>query len=156
MLIPMKVDYGVRMLVHLALRPRDDYTTTAAIAREQNIPEAFLLRVSADLSRDGYLETRRGPGGGVKLAQDPADITVGDISSSVDHAFSTVDCIETPDACMHSTACSQRELWEDVEQMLQEYLSKITIAALAERQQSLSETAAIEFDVAGAAPVAVR
>ena len=143
MLIPMKVDYGVRMLVHLALQTNDEYTTTNAIAHEQHIPEPFLLRVSAELAKSGFIETRRGPGGGVKLAVDPADITVGAVSESVDHAFSAIDCIGSPDVCMISNACSQRELWADVEEMLQSYLRKITIGDLASRQMKLAGEAVL-------------
>lgn len=137
MLIPMKVDYGVRMLVHLALQPNDEYCTTSSIAQEQHIPEPFLLRVSAELAKSGFIESRRGPGGGVKIALDPADITVGAVSESVDHAFSAIECLGSPESCMISNACSQRELWADVEEMLQSYLKKITIGDLASRQMKL-------------------
>ena len=147
MLIPMKVDYGVRMLVHLALQGNDDYTTTRAIAREQHIPEPFLLRVSAELAKSGFIESRRGPGGGVRLAVDPGDITVGAVSESVDHNFSAIDCIGSPDACMISNACSQRELWADVEEMLQAYLRKITINDLASKQMQLVEDSLIDFNL---------
>ena len=147
MLIPMKVDYGVRMLVHLALQGDDEYTTTRDIAQEQHIPEPFLLRVSAELAKSGFIESRRGRGGGVRLAIDPSEITVGAVSESVDHVFSAIDCIGSPDACTISNACSQRELWADVEEMLQAYLRKITIDDLASKQMQLVEDALINIDL---------
>ena len=135
------------MLVHLALQPRDEFTTTASVALHQHIPEPFLLRVSAELSKSGFIDTRRGPGGGVRLDMPASDITVGDVAESVDYAFHAIDCIESPDACMISTACSQRELWADVEDMLQTYLQKVTIEDLANKQQELAGIAALELQV---------
>ncbi len=140
MLIPMRVDYAIRMLVFLAMQPEQRYTPTTNIAQRQHIPEPYLLRISADLARAGLIESRRGPGGGVRLAQPPSDITVGTVVDCVDHTFSAIDCLTEPDACLISGACSQRELWGDVEQMLLDYLFHIKIDDLVKKQQQLEGT----------------
>ncbi len=137
MLIPMKVDYAVRMLVFLAMQSDGEYTSTSHIAKQQHIPEPFLLRISADLSRSGLIDSRRGPGGGVRLALSPSEITVGTVVASVDHSFSAMDCLTEPDACLISGACSQRELWRDVEKMLLRYLFQIKIEDLVTKQHTL-------------------
>lgn len=137
MLIPMRVDYAVRMLVFLALQPEERFTPTTTIAKEQHIPEPYLLRISADLARSGLVESRRGPKGGVRLAKPSTEITVGSVVDCVDHSFSAIDCLSEPDACLISGACSQRELWGDVEQMLLDYLFQIKIADLVKKQLEL-------------------
>ena len=147
MLIPMRVDYAVRMLVFLAMQPEQGFTPTTTIAQRQHIPEPYLLRISADLSRAGLIETRRGPGGGVRLARPPSDITVGIVVECVDHTFSAIDCLTEPDACLISGACSQRELWGDVEQMLLDYLFQIKIDDLAKQQQRLERTTELDLAI---------
>ncbi len=147
MLIPMRVDYGVRTLVYLAMRPHAGYVSTSVIAKEQHIPEPYLLRISADLVRAGLIESRRGPGGGHRLAKNPDDITVGDIIECVEHSFATLDCIAEPNACLISGACSQRELWSDVERMLQDYLLHIRISDLADKQRQLEGEAALDLQM---------
>ena len=137
MLIPMRVDYAVRMLVFLAMQSEEPYTPTSVVAKRQHIPEPYLLRISADLVRSGLIESRRGPGGGIRLAKSPSDITVGKVVDCVDHSFAAIDCLSEPDACLISGACSQRELWGDVEQMLLDYLFEIKIDDLARKQQKL-------------------
>lgn len=137
MLIPMRVDYAVRMLVFLAMQSEEVYTTTSIIAKRQHIPEPFLLRISADLVRSGLIESRRGPGGGIKLAMPSSEITVGKVVDCVDHTLAAIDCLTEPDACLISGACSQRELWGEVEQMLLDYLFEIKIDDLAKKQQEL-------------------
>ncbi len=42
MLVPMKVDYGVRTLVYLAQQDEEGFTPTSNIARAQHIPEPYL------------------------------------------------------------------------------------------------------------------
>lgn len=141
MLVPMKVDYGVRTLVYLAQQDVSTFTSTSDIARNQHIPEPYLLRICSELHKSGLIESRRGPQGGHKLAQDPEAISVSDVVNSVDYSLAPIDCVEEPEGCRLSGACSQRELWSDVEAMLLEHLSKVTISELA--RQQISMTAAV-------------
>ena len=62
MKIPMKVDYGVRALVELALRHGKGPVQTADIAKAQGIPEAYLDQLMTALHKYGYVVSRRAPG----------------------------------------------------------------------------------------------
>ncbi len=143
----MRVDYAVRTLVFLAMRPTDLYTSTSTVSKHQHIPEPYLLRISADLARNGLVESRRGPGGGLRLGLPASEITVGKVVDCVDHTFAAIDCLSEPNACLISGACSQRELWGDVEQMLLDYLFQITIADLVRKQQKLESAKEIDWAV---------
>jgi len=137
MLVPMKVDYGVRTLVYLAQQDENRFTPTSDIAGNQHIPEPYLLRICSELHKSGLIESRRGPQGGHKLGRDPENISVSDVVDSVDYSLAPVDCVEEPECCRLSGACSQRELWSDVEVMLLEHLSKVTIGELVSQQRSM-------------------
>ncbi|MDA1278601.1 MAG: Rrf2 family transcriptional regulator [Chloroflexi bacterium] len=138
MLVPMKVDYGVRTLVYLAQQNQKDFTSTSDIALAQHIPEPYLLRICSELQKSGFIESRRGPQGGHKLAMAADSISVRDVVNSVDYSLAPVDCVEEPDGCRLSGACSQRELWSDVEMMLLEHLSKVKISELVNQQVSMT------------------
>ena len=92
----MKVDYGVRTLVFLALRTTGRYVPASEIARSQHIPEPYLLRVCSELQKAGLIESRRGPSGGHKLARPAEQITVADVVTSLDHSLAPTDCVEEP------------------------------------------------------------
>ena len=62
---------------------------------------------------------------------------MSDVVDSVDYSLAPVDCVEEPECCRLSGACSQRELWSDVEVMLLEHLSKVTIGELVSQQRSM-------------------
>ncbi len=140
MLVPMKVDYGVRTLVFLALRWGDAsrrFVPASEIARAQHIPEPYLLRVCSELQKAGLIESRRGPTGGHRLARPADDISIADVVDSLDHSLAPIDCVDEPGECRLSGACSQRDLWQEVEKMLIDHLKTVQVADLARRQAGL-------------------
>ncbi|EST24084.1 hypothetical protein M878_31760 [Streptomyces roseochromogenus subsp. oscitans DS 12.976] len=54
------------------------------IAAAQGIPHKFLEGILGDLRRAGIVDSRRGGGGGYRLARDAADVTVADVIRAVD------------------------------------------------------------------------
>ncbi|NQW16817.1 MAG: Rrf2 family transcriptional regulator [Chloroflexi bacterium] len=142
MLFPIKVDYGLRMLIDLAQQPDNSPVTAGEIAVRQAIPEAFVVQLFNSLSRGGMVKSRRGPKGGHMLAIPADEISVAEVVQAFDRSIAPVGCLHSPDDCTLSAACSQRELWSDVEQILLEVLSKTSIADLAAKQQNLATTPA--------------
>ena len=49
MFVPMKIDYGVRILVHLASLPKNSIVKGAEISKARHVPEKFLFQISNDL-----------------------------------------------------------------------------------------------------------
>ena len=141
MKIPMRVDYGVRALVELAIHFGDGPVQTAEIAAKQGIPVAYLDQLMASLNRFGFVVSRRGPRGGHSLAMPPEDINLSMVMSKLDANSSPLDCLINPLDCVLSDSCAQQEVWKSVEDAISEVLSNITLADLAERQLSLAATA---------------
>ncbi len=146
MLVPMKVDYGVRALVYLAQHNDEHFISTSTIARAQHIPEPYLLRICSELQKSGLIDSRRGPQGGPKLAKSADDISVSDVVNSVEYSLAPVDCVEEPESCRLSGACSQRELWSDVEKMLLEHLSQVKIGELLSQQMAMASRASLRVN----------
>jgi Rrf2 family protein len=146
MLVPMKVDYGVRTLVYLAQQDVTQFTSTSDIGTAQHIPEPYLLKICSELQKSGLIESRRGPQGGHKLAKSADLISISDVVDSVDYSLAPVDCVEEPEGCRLSGACSQRELWSDVEAMLLEHLSKVKISELRNQQVLMASAVPVQVD----------
>ena len=140
MKIPMRVDYGVRALVELALHYGDGPVQTAEIAAKQGIPVAYLDQLMASLNRFGFVVSRRGPRGGHSLASPPGDINLSMVMSKLDANSSPLDCLINPHDCVLSDCCAQQEVWKSVEEAILDLLSNITLADLADRQLSLAAT----------------
>ena len=134
----MKVDYGVRALVELALHRGEGHIQTSVIAYKQGIPEAYLDQLMTSLNKFGFVASRRGPQGGHSLAMDPKDIDLNMVMQSLDSSNSPLDCLINPHDCALSHSCAQQEVWKTVESAIRDVLTNITVADLAERQSSLA------------------
>ena len=135
MRIPMKVDYGVRALLELAIHYGQGQIQTSEIAYRQGIPEAYLDQLMSALNKVGFVRSRRGPQGGHALAMEPEDINLGMVMSTLEKNTSPLDCFIYPNDCIFSDSCAQQEVWKLVEETVQNVLSNITLADLAQRQR---------------------
>ncbi len=77
------VEYALRAVVHLAdCAPAAQ--TTREIAVVTKVPPAYLSKVIQGLCRAGIVVSKRGVGGGVALAQSPAELTILDVVNAVE------------------------------------------------------------------------
>lgn len=84
-------DFGLRVLMRMAGDP-DRPFTTAELAREFRISRNHLAKVTSALAAAGYLQTKRGGGGGAMLARPPQDIRLGDVVAALEADQSIVEC----------------------------------------------------------------
>lgn len=70
--------YGIRLLIDLAEHINEPHVALATIAERQNISARYLEQVAVILRRAGYIRSVKGASGGYTLAQNPADIIIGD------------------------------------------------------------------------------
>lgn len=138
MKIPMKVDYGVRALVELAMHYGERQVQTSEIASKQGIPESYLVQLMTTLNRYGFVQSRRGPQGGHKLALDPATVNLHMIMTTLDGNTSPLDCLSYATDCIFADSCAQQEIWKSVEEAIENVLANITLEHLAQRQMYLS------------------
>ena len=144
MLIPMKVDYGVRILVYLASFPHESIVKAADISKQRHIPEKFLFQISNDLIDKKLIKSLRGPKGGYSLGRNASDISVADVIESLDKSMAPVACLDNSDSCEISGNCAQQNMWSDVEQTLISKLEMISIKDLADKEKPIIESIKLE------------
>ena len=140
MLVPMKIDYGVRILVHLATLPEDSIAKGAEISKARHIPENFLFQISNDLIEKKFIKSVRGPNGGYALERNASKISIAEVIEGLDKTMAPVSCIEFPDLCQVSGQCSQQDMWTDVEKTLVSKLETITVQDLADKDRVFVNT----------------
>lgn len=130
MYIPIKVDYGVRALVDLALNGSEGPVRASEIAKRTVIPEQYLAQVLHTLNKSGFTGSQRGPRGGHFLAMEPSDIRLSSVMMSLGGTEPPVACLADNTICVHSLCCAQREVWRNVAEAVFNILDSTTIEDL--------------------------
>lgn len=124
-------DYGLRALMRLAGAPEQLFTTDE-IATEFQISRNHLAKVVQDLSRAGYVKTRRGTGGGFVLAVAPQSITIGEIVRFMEQRHALVECFRSDGgACTLSPQCRLKSRFAAAREAFYKELDATTLAECA-------------------------
>lgn len=76
--------YIFRLFTYLGKKNLNMFQTVEELSEETEIPRPYLGKIVGFLADKGYLETRKGPAGGVSLAEDPAEIDVVEIMEAIE------------------------------------------------------------------------
>ncbi len=101
-------DFALRLLMYLAQQQqRDDARrcTIAEVARFHDISQAHLMKVTHQLGLQGFVETVRGKGGGLRLARAPADINLGAVVRGMEADFRIAECFASEGQCVLIGGC---------------------------------------------------
>lgn len=88
-------DYSLRVLMYCAAaQDRPARPTVAEIAAAHGISRHHLTKVVMSLSAQGWLETVRGRGGGLRLLQPPQQIALGEVIRHTETDLHQVECFD--------------------------------------------------------------
>lgn len=122
-------DYAMRLLMYVGQKP-ERLCTIAEVAGAYGISEAHLMKITHQLGLNGWLETVRGKGGGMRLGAAPADINLGAVVRSIEPDFYLVDCLTHETDCSLTGRCKLTGIMSGALQSLMQYLDRFTLADL--------------------------
>jgi Rrf2 family protein len=131
--VTAKADYALRAAVELAAH-REGPLTSEAIARNQDIPKAFLASILQELRRAGIVQSRRGADGGHWLVGAPEEVSVADVVRAVDGPLAGVAGRAPEDLQLDGPAASLPAVWVATRGALREVLESVTLADVASGQ----------------------
>jgi Rrf2 family nitric oxide-sensitive transcriptional repressor len=126
--LKLQTDYALRTLLYLAhaegLRPVDEIATVYAISRDH------LFKIVQQLSRLGYVVSRAGRRGGVKLARPAEQILVGEVVAQMEGRNGVLECVKDPGCCPVEPGCTLRSMLIRAENAFYDTFGDATIADL--------------------------
>jgi Rrf2 family transcriptional regulator, nitric oxide-sensitive transcriptional repressor len=120
-------DYALRMMMYVAQRP-DRLCTIAEIAQAHDISETHLMKVTHQLGLQGWIETVRGKGGGMRLARRPEEINLGALVRGVEPNFHLVECFAAESSCALTGRCGLAGILDGALQRFLAHLDNFTLA----------------------------
>ena len=124
-------EYAIRALVFLARFPDRGAVQGVEIAKAEGLPAPVLGKVLQELVRKGLLESRRGPGGGFRLARNPRLITLRDVVAAIDGLDQFAECAVGLEGCSDNSPCPLHDTWKGLRTQLMTYLETTTLDDMA-------------------------
>ena len=131
-------DYSLRVLIYLGLKD-DGRVTIREISEAYGISRNHLMKVVSLLTRMGYLDARRGPGGGIALARSTSDIVIADVVRDMEDDLNMVECFCEGGSCIINPVCELKSVLTQALSAYLDTLERYTLRDLLEPRQQLAE-----------------
>lgn len=112
MRLTVHADYALRVLMYLAVAP-GRRGSVREIAEAFHISQHHLSKVAQGLVRAGMVTSSSGRNGGLELALEPDEITLGAIVRSVENDMAVVECLGHTRFCRVAGVCGARSIFSD-------------------------------------------
>src|SRR5262245_49700489 len=126
MVLKTQTDYALRALIYLAQLGWQ--TSVEQIAEAYRISKNNLVKVIQQLVRLGYVMSRSGRHGGVRLARDPEQINCGTLVAQFEGRNGLLPCVNDVNYCVLEPGCVLRSALIKAEHAMYEVLNKLTLA----------------------------
>src|SRR3954466_4515288 len=143
MKLSVRGEYALRALLVLGLKYDDKVVRIQTISDQQKIPKRFLEQILNDLKSAGFVNSRRGPVGGYRLARRPEEITLAAVVRHIEGALAPVSCVSErfyqKCTCPDESRCAIRSAMKEIRAAVVQIAERVTIADLCERSRELQD-----------------
>lgn len=131
MKISTKGRYALRLMIVIASKDGDAYTTLREVSEDQSISVKYLEQLVGSLTDAGLLVGHRGIHGGYSMAKPADQISVGDILRASEGGIAPVACLEEGyGVCPRRDACETLSFWQGLDDVIAEYVDGVKLSDL--------------------------
>jgi Rrf2 family protein len=134
-MLTKKGKYGLKAMVHLAGRSPGEATLVTDIAVSNDIPKKFLDTILGELRNAGFVNSKKGKGGGYTLARPAQEIKIGHIIRVLDGPLAPLQCASTTsyrrcEDCRDEKRCTVRLIMLEARNALANVLDNRSLAEM--------------------------
>jgi len=134
-MLTKKGKYGLKAMVHLAGRLPGEPSLVTEIAAANEIPKKFLDTILGELRNAGFVNSKKGKGGGYTLAKPAHEIRVGHIIRVLDGPLAPIQCASKTsyrrcDDCTDERRCGVRLVMLEAREAISRVLDNRTLAEM--------------------------
>lgn len=129
MRLNLATDYALRVLLHLT-QTGEAWISALQIAEVHSASGHHVRSVCKTLTAQGWIEARRGAGGGVRLAVDPTSLSVGQVVRELE-SLELVECFSAEGStCRLDPSCRLKSALRKATKAFLAVLDEVTLADL--------------------------
>jgi len=149
-MLSKKTKYALKALQYLARQQQRGPVLIAEIADAERIPQKFLEAILLELKKEGFLESRKGKGGGYFLGRTPESVTLGAVVRKMEGPLALLPCVSQQfyrrcDECVDEHTCGLRMVMKDVRDRTAEILDSTTLADVEARVNEASRRTVMDY-----------
>jgi Rrf2 family transcriptional regulator, nitric oxide-sensitive transcriptional repressor len=129
MRLTLWTDYALRTLIYVGAKG-GRLATIAEIAESFDISKTHLMKVVNRLGQQGYIDTIRGKGGGIRLVRPPGEIRVGAVVRETEEELAVMGCLAETGFCRIEGCCVLRHALREATLAFLRTLDGYTLADL--------------------------
>ena len=135
MMVSTKGRYALRLMIDLAQHANEGAISLKAISERQSVSMKYLEAIAALLNRGELIRSARGKDGGYTLSRPANEISVAEVMAITEGSLAPVACNGLKDAsCDRAELCLSFPMWQKLDQLIEDYLSGISIQDLVDRK----------------------
>jgi Rrf2 family protein len=142
-MLSSRAKYATRALLDLSLHYAQGPIQAQDIAERQAIPIKYLEQILLLLRVGGFIQSRKGPGGGYMLARLPEEITLGSVVRAMDGPLAPISCVSVSGysecGCPDPDTCGLRLIWKEARDAIADVLDGTTFAMICEKHLHVHE-----------------
>ncbi|MEO8173796.1 MAG: Rrf2 family transcriptional regulator [Sediminibacterium sp.] len=92
-MLSKKTQYAFKALTFIAERKKEGPVLIAEIAKKKRIPLKFLENILLEMRKAGFLESKKGKGGGYFFKMDPKDIRLAQVMRLIEGPIALLPCV---------------------------------------------------------------
>jgi len=124
--LKVHTDYSLRVLLYLA--HKNEQASVDEIATAYRISKDHLFKVVQELVRLGYVASKPGRRGGIRLKKNPADVRIDEVVARLEGRNGVLACVDDPGCCVLEPGCVLRGLLIKAEAAFYDTLGRMTLA----------------------------
>lgn len=118
--------YALRAITELLSTRNGVPINSAELSRRTAVPSHYLSKIMRKMVEAGYVQSRKGHGGGFTLITDPKDLRIIDILTVIGFNMDQQPCVFGWAKCRDSNPCPLHPVWKKLRNSFKEWACKIT------------------------------
>jgi len=132
-----KTRYGLRAMIEIARETNNNGIFQKDISERQKISNKYLDHIIYALKVASLITNVKGKKSGYILTRPANEITVLDISNAFEPGICVIDCIMANYECEREDACSAKNFWTGLNDLISDYFKNTTLQELLSEQIEL-------------------